>query len=260
MTDESVVKPDVLYKYCAFNEYTEGIFTRNEIYFSSPNEFNDLFDSKLYLTSDGTEQERKNYLCEQYKKKYPELRESGILAAVNEIIAKGNDKAILKETVKKSGETFRERFGICCFTEKRDNILMWAHYAKDHTGLCLEFDTNNKFFEPRILKVSYKVIWPELNVLRLDSYPEGEMANKLLIKANDWLYEKEWRIVDYNIDKRIQNFPEESLSGVILGCRISQENKENLFKWCKNRKHPPTLYEAREKQKEFGLDIVRIDY
>jgi hypothetical protein len=81
-----------------------------------------------------------------------------------------------------------------------------------------------------------------------------------LIKANDWQYEKEWRIVDHVNGRGIQNFPENALSGVILGWRISQENKENIFRWCSSRKYPPKLYEAREKQKEFGLDIARIDY
>lgn len=259
MTDESVVKPTVLYKYCAFNEHTERIFTRNEIYFHLPGEFKDPFDSKLRLISNGTKQEKNRYLCEQYQKKYPERSKREILAAVDKIVTEGNDKTILKETLEKSGELFRKKFGICCFTEKRDNILMWAHYAKDHTGFCLEFDTSNEFIAPRILKIDYEVIWPELNVLQLDSYPEGELANKLLVKARDWLYEQEWRIVDKK-GKGIQNFPEDALSGVILGCRILQESKENMFRWCRKRKYPPMLYGAREKQKEFGLDIVRIDY
>jgi hypothetical protein len=84
-------------------------------------------------------------------------------------------------------------------------------------------------------------------------------------------YEHEWRII--NGVKGLngvkgpngmrgpgpQDFPEDALIGVILGCGISQENKENILRWCRNRKHSPSLYEAREKQKEFGLDIVRIE-
>jgi len=33
-----------------------------------------------------------------------------------------------------------------------------------------------------------------------------------------------------------------------------------MFGWCRKREQPPTLYEARKKQKEFGLDIVEIGY
>lgn len=263
VTDENVVELDVLYKYCMFNEYTEKILTQNEIYFSSPEKFNDPFDSKLHLTCDGTMKERKRYLYKQYQKKYPKRRKEDILTDVEMgIITKGRDEIVLNEALEKSREIMRKKFGICCFSEKRDNILMWAHYAKQHTGFCLEFNVDNDFFtlSTRAIKVEYDAIWPELNVMRLDSYPEGEVGKKLLIKANNWEYEQEWRIVDNEKGPGIQNFPEDALSGVIIGCRISQENKDNVFRWCRMRKHPPTLYEAKEKQKEFGLDIIRIDY
>ena len=263
MTDENVVGPDVLYKYYAFNEYTEKIFTFNEIYFSSPNEFNDPFDSKLHLNYDGTLKERKRYLCKLYQKKYPKLSKEEILTDVEmEIIAKGRVEIVLKEAIEKARELLRKKLGICCFTEIKDNILMWAHYAKQHTGFCLEFDVNNNFFRPstQAIKIEYSEFRPELNVLQLDSYPKRKLGEALLIKANNWQYEQEWRSVDYENGKGTQNFPEDALRGVILGCRISQENKENVFRWCRERKHSPSLYEAREKQKEFGLDIVRVNY
>jgi hypothetical protein len=137
---------------------------------------------------------------------------------------------------------------------------MWVHYAKQHSGFCLEFDIDNDFFRPITcaIKVDYDAIWPELNVMRLDSDPD--VGKKLLIKANDWQYEQEWRIVETKKGPGIQNFPEDALSGVILGCRIERTDKENLIRWCRKRKYQPTLYEAKEKQKEFGLDIVKFDY
>ena len=79
------------------------------------------------------------------------------------------------------------------------------------------------------------------------------------MKERKWEYEQEWRIVDDEKGKGIQSFPVEALRGVILGCRISPEDKENVFRWCSERRHGPALYEAREKQEDFGLDIIRID-
>ena len=109
------------------------------------------------------------------------------------------DPAWGEEAQEKAIELLRKKLGICCFTEIRDNILMWAHYAKQHTGFCLEFDVNNEFFRPltRAIKVKYDGFRPEINVLQLGSYPEGKLGEALLIKADDWDYEKEWRIVDY---------------------------------------------------------------
>lgn len=262
-TDKNVVELDALYKYGKFDKYTEKLFTHNEIYFSSPDEFNDPFDSKPLHICEGNEQQIENYLFELYRKKYPGRSKEEILADVKrEIITKGKGRIVLKETLEISRERIRKKLGVCCFSEKRDNILMWAHYAKQHTGFCLEFDIDNDFFRPitRAIKVEYDTILPELNLMQLSNYPSRELGIKLLIKADDWEYEQEWRIVETKKGPGIQNFPEDALSGVILGCRISQENKENIFRWCRKRKHQPTLYEAREKQKEFGLDIVKIDY
>ena len=82
MATEHIIESNVLYKYGKFDEYTENFFTHNEIYFSSPNGFNDPFDSKLHLTHDGTMKECKRYLCEQLQRKYPERSEEEILTAV----------------------------------------------------------------------------------------------------------------------------------------------------------------------------------
>jgi len=264
-TNENVVEPDALYKYGKFDEYTEKVFTHNEIYFSSPDEFNDPFDSKPRYMYEGNEQQIEKYLFELYRKKYHGRSKEEILADVKrKIITKGKTRIVLKETLETSRDRdqIRKMLGVCCFSEKKGNIVMWAHYAKQHTGFCLEFDIDNDFFRPVncAIKVEYEAILPELNVMQLRNYPRKELARKFLIKADDWEYEQEWRIVETKKGPGTQNFPEDALSGVILGCRISEENRENVFEWCRKRKHPPTLYEAREKQKEFGLDIVKIDY
>jgi len=262
VADENAVEPSVLYKYCAFNEYTERIFTHNEIYFSSPDEFADLSDSKVCCVCEGEAKKRGSYLCEIYRRKCPERSKEEILSHVKKLMKEKDGGSDLQKVLEESGERLRKKLGIYCLTEKRDNILMWVHYAKQHSGFCLEFNVDNEFFVPhaRAIKVEYEVILPVLNVLQLDTYPKGEVGRKLLAKACDWEYEQEWRIVETKKGPGIQNFPEDALSGVILGCRITQENKEDLLRWCRKRKHLPTLYEAREKQKEFGLDIVKIDY
>jgi len=253
VADANEVEPKVLYKYGKFDEYTERRFTHNELFFSSPYRFNDPFDSKVVLRCDGKAQQKEEYLCAQYKKKQPTLSEEEIRAHVH-----GREEIILNETLEKARDRLRNGLDVCCFTERRDDILMWAHYAGQHTGFCLEFDADNEFFA-RALRVKYGAIRAIINVLSLDSLSEGEVAKKLLIKARDWKHEQEWRIVDYGKGEEIQNFPAEALRGVILGCKISPENKENVLKWCSERKHAPTIYQAKEKEDHFGLDIIRIN-
>ena len=79
----------------------------------------------------------------------------------------------------------------------------------------------------------------------------------LLTKAEEWENEKEWRIIEIE-GMGVKNYPEESLECVILGCKISSDNKKQIIKWCNSRKHKPTLYQAKEKESEFGLNIIPI--
>lgn len=69
-TDENIVKMNGLYKYGKFDEYTEKLFTHNEIYFSSPDEFNDPFDSKPLHLCEGEEQQIESYFYKLYRKNF----------------------------------------------------------------------------------------------------------------------------------------------------------------------------------------------
>ena len=39
-----------------------------------------------------------------------------------------------------------ERFGIACYSEVNDDILMWAHYTRSHRGFVVGFHTKHSFF------------------------------------------------------------------------------------------------------------------
>jgi len=258
---ETLSEPKTLYRYYAFNEHTEKIFKENEIYFASPDQYADLSDSKICWVCEGTYQEKEIYLNNLYLKKCPDWSEEKRVSFIKKLLTDKDHGDDFQQIIKGSGERIRRRLGIYCLTEKKDNILMWVHYAYRHSGFCLEFDINNGFFGlyTRAIKVEYETKLPIINVLHLENVPKGELGTKLVIKATDWKYEQEWRIVDTK-GSGIHHFPEEALIGVILGNKISPKNKENVLKWCKLRKYPPTIYEAKEKEKEFGLDIVKIDY
>lgn len=83
----------------------------------------------------------------------------------------------------------RSSLGILCLTERPDDHLMWVHYARNHTGFVLGFDTNASFFreEGRILdKVKYRK-GPKV-------FAAADVG-VCFYKSNEWKYEKEWRCV-----------------------------------------------------------------
>lgn len=246
----------VLYKYYAFDEWTQNIFEKNEIYFQSPDCFNDPFDSKLYTTYEGSEDKRISRLIGIWREDpLIDEKEEDLCLKAGVVVKKGKDIPLLLRTIRQSVEQIRKQMGIFCMTTKRDDILMWSHYAYAHTGFCMEFKTEN-FSSERPRSVDYPPDRPCLNLIVPPDKEDIELA--LLTKAANWKYENEWRIVDHRNGPGVQPYPPEALTGVILGCRISPKNRQRITQWCKARDPRPALYWAEEKDREFGLDIITI--
>jgi hypothetical protein len=94
---------------------------------------------------------------------------------------------------------------VFCLAEERDNLLMWAHYAKNHTGVVIEFkclpELDNNLCVAR--KVGY-VENPPI-IAGIDEYIkhitgqekldyDSLFFDMILSKSIHWEYEKEWRV------------------------------------------------------------------
>lgn len=249
----NIPEPQFLYKYYTFNKHTEKIFTHNEIYFPTPNKFNDPFDSKISLSYEGTKKEWKEFLLQVYERRKPDLTIEQRFAEIDRVMKKNQYKNIPDNI----SHSYVEKIGVFCLSEKKDHILMWSHYSASHTGFCLEFDAAAEFFG-RSQKIVYKSNYPKVNYLKSTQQEQTETC--LLTKAIFWKYEQEWRVIDHDKGPGIKYFPSELLTGVVIGCRITEENRKKVFKWCNGREYRPKLYEAQVKKRKFGLDIVEIDY
>jgi hypothetical protein len=87
--------------------------------------------------------------------------------------------------------------GVCSFSETNDNSVMWAHYADQFKGVCIEYD----FMRLRRLlpdsatfvRVSYN---EQSIVVSSRDKNDTEIAMKILSsKSHRWLYEREWRLI-----------------------------------------------------------------
>ena len=132
--------------------------------------------------------------------------------------------------------------GILSLSETPDNLLMWSHYAENHTGFVLMFDSSHDFFKgetplPGFAKpepVQYKSERPRTTV------EEVTMPELFLTKGSDWKYEKEWRYLKYlndadqrckdanNLDANLFWLPPKCIVGVILGGYGSEELKNKI--------------------------------
>ena len=97
----------------------------------------------------------------------------------------------LPEPKKKAMLTTRNAFmnsvvGAACFTARKDDPLMWAHYGDEHKGVMLCFDTTCRDLAG-LQRVTYSRKRPLVDVIA------SHVGQKLLEKSAVWWREKEWR-------------------------------------------------------------------
>ena len=237
-----------LYKYRPVNQHTKRIITHNELYFPSPNEFNDPFDCKIPIWYEGGSRED---ISTMVRNALPELSTD----EQNQII-----EELLKNPINKLDEDMlqirNKNYGICSLTEKKDDILMWSHYAENHSGICLEFKVTTDSLFGSAQKVKYDESYPVIR--RFDSSAQQQFDSSFLTKSKQWEYEKEWRIIKKIENQQNFKFPKHLLTGVILGCKVTYEGRKQVLQWLKEGNSKAKLYKAFKKDKEFGLDIKPI--
>jgi hypothetical protein len=254
-------------------EYTELIerirklFSHSELYADSPKNFNDPFDCKVDFTFNGcTDDDIRKFIekKQNYLNRNIDVEKEYAAAIGNKLEWQQN---VMKSAIENLQPEIDDKMGVLCFSEHRDNILMWSHYSDGHKGFCLEFDKKLleawKFCRPVNYDGNEKYLsFKEFN----EAFPDnnGKLIQLLLLrKSKHWEYESEWRIIvnPYidNHGNRSYTFPEETLTGIIFGCNMSDNDKKSIRSCVKGRKNRITFYQAKKKENEFGLDIEEID-
>ena len=124
---------------------------------------------------------------------------------------------------------------------------MWAHYANEHKGFCVEYNVedlpgnSNEFFD-----MIHPVFYTD-NIFDATSYliattPELKnpefLQQAALIKTKDWAYEDEWRLVAYieakppwplNLTANSKLKMEGSVRSVILGLNAHDSIAKNVI-------------------------------
>lgn len=246
---------DYIYKYRSCSEKdlenTLNIIQNNELYFSKPEDFNDPYDSQLMIDMEAPDEDYERIILERMKLD-PRFR--------NVKFSEEELRELLKEEIKdlkeNGAQTFADlsakKIGVCCFSCKNNNLVMWAHYANFHDGICLQFSFNGGFFS-KAFEVIYSSHYPEINFF---SSQIKRINGLFLTKSSHWKEEKEYRIV---IDRfGVRKFPEVELTGIILGCKLNKKVKLRVQKILKNKTNRVDLFQANIRHDLFGLDILKI--
>jgi len=147
-----------LYKYRSIkNQNIDKLFTHNQLYFASPRDFNDPFGCKIPASLQGSKKEIKALYKWDFKTNHLNLTRKEVNLRLKDLMKKKvyKDGDYLEDAAKKTLKEVTKDVGIFCLSEKKDDILMWAHYSYGHKGFCIEFKATEPFFESA-MKVKYQ--------------------------------------------------------------------------------------------------------
>jgi len=159
-------------------------------------------------------------------------------------------------------DKFKNKTSIICLSEDYRINPMWAHYADNHKGVCIEYDfknISNFMFEVLCFPIEY--VEESDNTLELSALFDDNIKTNsnwplrlVLRKSHNWKYEKEWRIIvsqffkdafyeknygniyfdEYYTDNHFLKFIKPK--SVYLGMNIELKDEEKLIDICKFRK------------------------
>jgi len=244
-----------LYKYRNINEHTKDIFRNRRIYFPKPTEFNDPFDCQIEFENDVTVDVYKqftekhsveNNFSEEEIKEWHNLSFCG-----NSLTSLAVTK--IRDAIN-SFENYFKNLGILTLSEKKDNILMWSHYAIYHKGVCIEFGVPES---EALTKVNYIENYPKIKYseIVLGNDPTDLIARIIDTKSIDWEYEQERRLFIRNGNTE-HDLPGE-ITAIYFGCECDKNAIRDIINLC-NSMENCEFFKANKSKKEFKLEFSKI--
>ena len=190
-----------------------------KFYFAPPSQLNDPSDCRN-LVKDHSAEEIEEFLIETNRQFYGDTRGDDY---IRRGIKQFGIAMLLDEMSTVFNKLMDSRYGVFSLAKRPDNMALWAKYADDHRGYCLEFSDLSEF------SFVYEVIYSNKAPLSLSLQVDPSQADFLYTKSLEWSNEEEARILTK--PPGIQVLPKNSLKAIILGERCDPKNENSVLGW-----------------------------
>jgi len=259
------------------NLNTLKLLENGELYFSKPSDFNDPFDAKIDYDSSADENQLRNYFT-KIKQQFAGTINSNF--DIDVLIEKINNGEIDKAMYAPSNSEYANSTRIFCLAKDEKNILMWSHYAKDHTGICIGIKVN--YFQNTLsLKIKNGYVRPIAGInnfipaiyinycndkpkpYNLFTGSQKDIEEYLYTKSKDWEYEQEMRMIIH--ESLIINNPicieKTEIYEIIFGLKTPNILKEKVIDIIK--RYPKNgnwinIYKCNEVKGKYAIEKVKL--
>lgn len=231
--------PASLYKYYSDKKENLDAVKNNKMWYSAPHNFNDVFDCDIVIDE--------NAVFESAL----ELLPGGKTVRKGSRMWKDIKKTVSAEVknLRVEFDKLRKSTGISCLSELDNSLLMWAHYANNHCGICVEYELikiNEElgFTTVPIIYSDNRMSFSSIDPKMIDEDTTRIFIESLTTKSTEWCYEKEWRIIQDDVacgdkwddEKRGALLEMISPSSITMGCMIKPEFEQEVYRYCNNSK------------------------
>lgn len=227
--------PASLYKYYPDTELHLNSVKNNQMWYSAPCNFNDVFDCDISIDD--------QKVFDEALKLFPDkrgIRPGSKMWKDIRIEMKQHLKGLRTEF-----DSLKDTTGVTCLSESEDSLLMWAHYANNHRGICVEYNLLeiNSVLGFTAIPVIYSGERTCFNFFNIQSIEKDTLQlfiRSLTSKSPEWRYEKEWRIIrdqgacgdKWDVNKKGALLETIKPSSVILGCAAKPEFEQEVTDYC----------------------------
>lgn len=235
-----------LFKFRKIDKRTIESLVFNEIYFSTPGEFNDPFDCKIKIIK--SVEQAILMSNTDHKKFLTEIKEN-----LNGLFKKIDDEI--------SG------YGVFCGSMNLNNHLMWSHYADSHRGISLAYEIPQHLMDYKqgivigISPVDYKenplrdwflnISSQKEKYRNFDIFLTDLIVVLLTSKDLCWSYEEEGRIIARK--HGLNNIGHTALKQVCFGLKTPERDKELVKNILDKNGYTGIFCEIERDDTDFGI-------
>ena len=251
--------PASLYKYYRGTERDLETIKANKMWYSAPCDFNDVFDCEISVDETAIincalQMTPDNMKIRKGSPAWKEIR-----------------RTMLKEIKSfcSTFETMKSTMGISCLSESDESLLMWAHYANNHRGMCVEYDLMKinqqlNFTPVPIIYSENRVCFNELHSETAGDDSIAFFIQVITSKSKEWSYEQEWRIIredsacgdKWNAEKKGALLDMVRPTSIILGCAAEEQFEKSVREYCEESRIP--LYKMHKDKRQYKLNKVPV--
>lgn len=225
--------------------------------------FNEQVKKKISIFKGNAKQKEKyqRELVKKYQRDVDKMRSGAPNNLKIQYLAKGLEK-------------LNNNFGLLSFSRRWNSSLMWAHYTKSHSGICIGFDYSNRFFQDYIpenddpYRVFDIVKYSDERVKVPTQNSVDEVNLKIMFtKSKDWEYEQELRflvslgfaskkIFHKPFDIHLLKVPHQLIKEIIVGVKTSPEEVQKIKEFCSKKSIP--LYQTKISESKFDMERTQL--